>query len=91
MTAVPAPHHAGRIARTAPDLKEPNVSRSIASVTPLLLTPEEAAEALRVGRSKVYDLMRSGRLRSVKVDGARRIPMTCLMAFVESLSSGDAA
>jgi excisionase family DNA binding protein len=89
MTATPDQDQAGRTAGTPP--KEPNVSRSIASVTPLLLTPEEAAEALRVGRSKVYDLIRSGRLRSVKVDGARRIPMTCLMAFVESLSSGDAA
>lgn len=56
----------------------------------LLLTSEEAARALRVGRSKVYELMRSGALRSVKIGGSRRISATTLAEFVAALER-DAA
>lgn len=56
----------------------------------LLVTPEEAARALRVGRSKVYDLMRSGELRSVKIGGSRRISAVALAEFVAALEA-DAA
>jgi len=56
----------------------------------LLLTAEEAAQALRVGRSKVYELMRSGVLRSVKIGGSRRISATALAEFVATLER-DAA
>lgn len=51
----------------------------------LLLTPEEAAEALRIGRAKVYDLIRSTELRSVKIGGSRRIPRSALEDYVASL------
>jgi excisionase family DNA binding protein len=56
----------------------------------LLLTPQEAAQALRVGRSKFYDLIRSGALRSVKIGGSRRISATALAEFVTALEQ-DAA
>ena len=52
---------------------------------PLLLTAEEAARALRVGRSKVYELMRSGALRSVKIGGSRRVSATALAEYVAAL------
>lgn len=52
----------------------------------LMYTPEEVAEALRVGRSKVYDLMRSGQLRSVKIGGSRRVPATVLASYVAMLA-----
>ena len=51
----------------------------------LLLTAREAAEVLGVGRSKVYELMATGRLRSVKVDGCRRVTREALVEFVTSL------
>ena len=41
-----------------------------------LLTAEEAAESLKVGRCKVYDLIRSGELESIKIGRLRRIPVT---------------
>lgn len=50
-----------------------------------LLTPEEAAQALRVGRSKVYELIRTGHLRSVKIGGSRRVSATALAEFIASL------
>jgi excisionase family DNA binding protein len=60
---------------------------SQATVAPLtlLLTPEEAAKALSVGRSKVYELMRTGALRSVKIGGSRRISASALAEFIQGL------
>jgi len=57
----------------------------------LLLTPEETAETLGVGRPKVYELLRSGRLRSVKIGKSRRVPMDAVEAFIAELLSEDAA
>ena len=58
---------------------------------PLLLTPEEVSEVLRVGRSKVYDLMRSHQLQSVKVGGCRRVPVAALTLLIEQLVAEDVA
>jgi excisionase family DNA binding protein len=49
---------------------------------------------LRLGRSKLYELMAAGKLRSVKIGGSRRIPATALAEFVAALEAeqqGDAA
>ncbi len=48
----------------------------------LLLTPEDAARALSIGRSKVYELLRGGQLDSVLIGASRRIPTEGLVAFV---------
>jgi excisionase family DNA binding protein len=40
----------------------------------LCYTPNNAANALDLSRSKIYDLMRRGLLRYVVVDSDRRIP-----------------
>ena len=42
----------------------------------LLMTVAEAAEALNVGKSAVYDLIRMNRLPSVKIGRLRRIPVS---------------
>ncbi len=57
----------------------------------LLVTPEEAADALGVGRSTIYDLMRLKIVPSVKLGRARRIPVAALREWVNTLSAGDAA
>ena len=51
----------------------------------LLLTVEEAAQALRVSRSKVYMLLMHKRLFGVKVGAARWIPVKALEEYVEQL------
>ena len=56
----------------------------------LLLTPTEAAEVLGIGRSKVYELMRSGTLRSVRIDSCRRVPVEDLSALVTRLRTTGA-
>jgi excisionase family DNA binding protein len=54
----------------------------------LLLTPQEAAAALSIGRTKVYELMESGLLESVTIGRCRRVPAEALAPFVESLRQG---
>ncbi|MGH8973759.1 MAG: excisionase family DNA-binding protein [Acidimicrobiia bacterium] len=56
----------------------------------LLLTPEEAAERLSVGRSRVFELISSGRLRSVRIGASRRIPADALVDFVNALTASEA-
>jgi excisionase family DNA binding protein len=50
-----------------------------------LLTVEEAASALHIGRAKVYRLIMERQLFSVKVGGSRRVPVKALEAYVEQL------
>ncbi len=50
-----------------------------------LLTVPDVMARLKVGRSKVYDLIRSHRLASVKIDGCRRIPAPAVTSFVAGL------
>ncbi|MFF9351631.1 helix-turn-helix domain-containing protein [Streptomyces sp. NPDC014734] len=52
------------------------------AVTAELLTVPEVMARLKVGRSKVYDLIRSRRLVSIKIDGSRRIPDVAVRDFV---------
>ena len=51
----------------------------------LLLTVGEAATALGMGRSKVYELVRDGVIPSVKIDGCRRVKVAALAAYVDAL------
>lgn len=68
----------------------PNVwLMSSEEIPPLLFTPEEAAKCLRVGRHRVYDLIRQGELRSVKVGNSRRISARALADFVAQLEVGE--
>jgi excisionase family DNA binding protein len=55
----------------------------------MLLTPEEAAEALSIGRSKLYELIGCGALESVRIGGSRRIPVDALERFVEALTDRE--
>ena len=59
-------------------------------MTKLLLTPEEAAQVLGIGRTKVYELLLSNALESVKIGASRRIPTDALGAFVDGLRSQSA-
>ena len=55
------------------------------SETRLLLRVDEAGRQLNLGRTVMYELIRSGRLRSVKVGKLRLIPTSALVEFVDQL------
>jgi excisionase family DNA binding protein len=48
----------------------------------LMYRPAEAAKLLGMGRTAIFALIKSGRLRSVKLGGARFITADALRAFV---------
>ena len=52
----------------------------------LLLSPDQVAESLGVCRSRVYDLMRTRVLPSVKIGRARRVPVSAVRAYVDQLT-----
>ncbi|MER7542030.1 helix-turn-helix domain-containing protein [Spirillospora sp. NPDC127506] len=57
----------------------------------LLLTVPEAAKALAISRSKLYELLASGALRSVRIDGSRRIPLHALNDYINALMQAEEA
>ena len=54
-------------------------------MTRLLLTVSEAAEMLAISRSKLYELIASNAIRSVRIDGSRRIPIAALTDYINQL------
>jgi excisionase family DNA binding protein len=52
----------------------------------LLLTAEEAAAMLSIGRTRVYELMARGQLTSVRIGTSRRLPLLALERFVDDLA-----
>jgi excisionase family DNA binding protein len=51
----------------------------------LLYTIDEAAQALSLGRSLLYQLVLTGQIASIKVGRYRRIPVVSLKSYVEQL------
>ena len=66
-----------------------------ASVRPLctnelqLFTVVEVAALLGIGRSKVYELLYAGELKSVKIGGSRRVRYTDLGDYVRYLDDAS--
>jgi excisionase family DNA binding protein len=56
----------------------------------LLVTPEQAATSLAIGRTKVYELLRNGELESVRIGSSRRIPWEALEDYVGTLRENRA-
>jgi excisionase family DNA binding protein len=56
-----------------------------AAESKLLLTVEEAAKRLRIGRTVMYWLVSSGTVESVTVGSLRRVPAECPSEFVAPL------
>jgi excisionase family DNA binding protein len=54
-------------------------------------TVEQVAEILHVGRDKVYYLLRTGQLRSIKIGKLRRITNIHIVEFISSLEESGQA
>jgi excisionase family DNA binding protein len=46
---------------------------------------KEAENALGIGKTKIYELLKTGQLRSVKVGGRRLIPADSIEKFLQEL------
>jgi excisionase family DNA binding protein len=49
-----------------------------------LVTPEEAAMRLGISRTGMFNLLKEGRIASLKIGRLRRIPLSAIDTFVES-------
>ena len=54
-------------------------------VAPLFYRVDEAAEAMRLSRSRLYELIRSGQLRTVKCGRRRLVPVAALAEYIATL------
>lgn len=52
---------------------------------PILHTLKEAAQLLRISRTKLYELLDSRELESVHIGRSRKVPADALRAYVEGL------
>lgn len=55
----------------------------------LLISVEEAATRLSIGRTRAYALVRQGELKSVKIGQSRRVLVTSLEEYIERLIRND--
>jgi excisionase family DNA binding protein len=65
--------------------------QEIAAAQARLLQVEAVMAQLGVGRSTVFELIGTNRLRSVKIGRRRLIPQSAVDQFVANLIAGDAA
>jgi excisionase family DNA binding protein len=54
---------------------------------PMLFTPVQAAKIMNVSRSHVYTMMNKGELGSVNIGRCRRITVSQMNDFIESLTA----
>jgi excisionase family DNA binding protein len=64
--------------------------RPVIAVPAVLYSVDEAAAALRLSKSVLYELIRSGQLRTVKAGRRRLVPVAALAEYVARLEAGAA-
>ena len=69
------------------DVADPQLFGDVMAADPLLLTPEEAASVLRVGRTTIYALMKAGDLHPVHIGRSCRISRAELERYVRRLEA----
>lgn len=63
----------------------PETTQPTHDPTLLVLTVEEAARRLRIGRTTMYALVSAGDIRSVQIGRLRRVPTEALREYVDRL------
>lgn len=76
------PTHGSEIS-TAPAARRAPIDETAHPET-VLLRPEEAGDRLRLSRARIYELMATGELESIKIDRSRRVPLLSLIEFIKS-------
>jgi excisionase family DNA binding protein len=68
----------------APRQRPRQINLTLANPEGILLTVDEAADRLRIGRSKMYELLAEGHIASIHVGRLRRIEPQALLDYVQS-------
>jgi excisionase family DNA binding protein len=63
----------------------------MASTERILVSVPEAADMLSISRSKLYELLASGEIQSIHIDGARRVLLASLREYVARRLEMEAA
>lgn len=71
-------------------MKQAKLTDAIPEGKPRLLRVPAARRELSIGNTMFYELINSGKIRSVKIGRARLIPADALTEFVASLSGASA-
>ena len=60
-----------------------NKKNSITSENlPVVLSVQQLAEVLQIGRNSAYDLVKSGQIRSIRIGRTIRIPQAALLEYL---------
>ena len=59
------------------------MSKQVFSDLPLVLTVPQLADVLNIGRNSAYDMIRSGRIKSIRIGHQIRISKTALLEFLD--------
>lgn len=52
---------------------------------PVVLSVQQLAEVLQIGRNSAYDLVKSGQIRSIRIGRTIRIPQSALFDYLNQL------
>lgn len=52
---------------------------------PILVTVDELAKALSIGRTAAWELVHKGKIKSVKIGRTRRVPVSAIQEYVQKL------
>jgi excisionase family DNA binding protein len=55
----------------------------------VLYSPQEVAQTLGIGRTKVYELIGEGLLKKVKIGNSSKIPLSSIEAFLAAHGCGE--
>ena len=62
-----------------------NKKNSITSENlPVVLSVQQLAEVLQIGRNSTYDLVKSGQIRSIRIGKTIRIPQAALLEYLNN-------
>jgi len=75
-----------QLVQTEGDLFPVSIAEGLTPITgPLLLTVEQAAQQLGIGRTTAFALVKSGELESIPLGRLRRIPAECITEYINRL------
>jgi excisionase family DNA binding protein len=86
--AIHAPTKEASLVPTVPHPPDHHAAPTPA-IMPLLLTVNQAAQMLGIGRSTLYELIENGEIRSVKVGASRRVPLKAVHEYIDRLLGDD--